>query len=296
MFPTYPIILRAPTSRPFNIRPPLTTLTAFKKTTQEVIDFYAAQAATPIPGIPKLDARRVVDGQRLIQFLKPLPTTSEGRNFELRSKVIGVYDKGKPGTVVETEQLIVDKDSGETYCRAVGSGFFVGQGGWGGPKGPATQNFPPPKGKEGKPDAVAEHQWTMESAHLYRWVTLLLVGEGGLTRDRLNGDYNPLHATPEPGQQMGFGGAIMHGLASWNVTAHALLKAMGGSDPANIKEFQARFAAPVKPGDKLTIEMWRTNDVKDGWEEVRFLTKVGSKVVLSNGRALMKVVGGKSKL
>lgn len=79
---------------------------------------------------------------------------------------MGVYDKGKPGTVVETEQTIVDKESGEVYTRAVGSGFFVGQGGWGGPKGPATQNFPPPKGKS--PDAVYEDQLTPESAHLYR--------------------------------------------------------------------------------------------------------------------------------
>ena len=95
---------------------------------------------------------------------------------------------------------------------------------------------------------------------------------------------------------MGFGGAIMHGLASWNVSAHLLLKHIGGSDPANIKEFQARFAAPVKPGDKLVVEMWKTDNVEDGWQEVRFTTKVGNKVVLSNGRALMKVVGGKSKL
>jgi len=49
--------------------------------------------------------------------------------------VLGVYDKGKPGTVVETEQCLVDVQSGETYTRAVGSGFYVGQGGWGGPKG-----------------------------------------------------------------------------------------------------------------------------------------------------------------
>ena len=118
--------------------------------------------------MPKFDSKRVVDGQRLIQFLKPLPTSSEGRKFELRSKVLGVYDKGKPGSVVETEQLIVDKESGEVYTRAVGSGFFVGQGGWGGPKGPATQNFPPPKGKEGRPDVVSETQLTAESAHLYR--------------------------------------------------------------------------------------------------------------------------------
>lgn len=115
--------------------------------------------------------------------------------------------------------------------------------------------------------------------------------------NRLNGDYNPLHATPEPGQKMGFGGAIIHGLYSWNSTAHGVLKELGGSDPRNLKEFQARFASPVKPGEKLTTEMWRTGDVQDGFEEIRFVTKNGQgKVVLSNGRCLLKVAGSKSKL
>ena len=131
-----------------------------------MIDFYASQSSTPIPGVPKFDARRVVDGQRLIQFLKPLPPTSQGKHFDLKSKVIGVYDKGKAGSVVETEQTIVDRESGEVYSRAVGSGFFIGQGNWGGPKGPSTQNFPPPEGK--KPDAVLTRQLTNESALLYR--------------------------------------------------------------------------------------------------------------------------------
>ena len=72
---------------------------------------------------------------------------------------------------------------------------------------------------------------------------------------------------------------------------------LGGSDPANIKEYQARFAAPVKPGDKLITEVWRTGEGSDGWEEVRFSTRVeGGKVVLSNGRALMKCQNVKSKL
>lgn len=48
---------------------------------------------------------------------------------------MGVYDKGKPGTVVESEHCLIDVESGETYTRSVGSGFYVGQGGWGGPKG-----------------------------------------------------------------------------------------------------------------------------------------------------------------
>jgi peroxisomal enoyl-CoA hydratase 2 len=97
---------------------------------------------------------------------------------------------------------------------------------------------------------------------------------------------------------MGFGGVIIHGLFSWNSTAHGVLKAMGGSDPKNLKEFQARFSSPVKPGDKLTTEIWRMgNKQQDGFEEVRFVTKNDKgKAVLSNGRALIKVVGASSKL
>ena len=89
----------------------------------------------------------------------------------------------------------------------------------------------------------------------------------------------------------------MHGLFSWNAACHGLLQTVGGSDPANIKEFQARFAAPVRPGDKLITEIWRTGQFNDGWEEVRFITRVeGGKVVLSNGRALMKCAVEKSHL
>jgi hypothetical protein len=67
--------------------------------------------------------------------LKPIPTTSEGKNFELRGTVVGVYDKGKAGTVTEILHELVEKGSGEVYTRIVSSSFAVGQGGWGGPKG-----------------------------------------------------------------------------------------------------------------------------------------------------------------
>lgn len=82
--------------------------------------------------------------------------------------MIGVYDKGKAGSVVETQQDIVDKKTGEVYASAIGSAFFVGQGNWGGPKGPATENFPPPKGKGA--DVTVAHQTTAESALLYRYI------------------------------------------------------------------------------------------------------------------------------
>ena len=43
---------------------------------------------------------------------------------------------------------------------------MVGQGNWGGPKGPGSVNFPPPKEK--KPDAMDEVQIGQEAALLYR--------------------------------------------------------------------------------------------------------------------------------
>lgn len=242
-----------------------------------MVDFYKRSSGggggAQIPGVPKLDPRRIVDGQRQITVLKNIPTTSAGRAFELRGKVVGVYDKGKAGTVTEIEHELVEKSTGEVYARILSSSFAVGQGGWGGPKGPKTVNFPPPEGK--RPDASFAFATSPEQALLYR----------------INGDYNPLHADPSIGTAMGFPGAILHGLCTWNVAAHAVLKTFGASDPTRLKLFQARFASPVMPGDRLITEMWVTGKKEDGCEEVVFLTRVdGGKVVLSNGRALLEKV------
>lgn len=97
--------------------------------------------------------------------------------------MLGVYDKGK-GTVVKTETVLAEK-GGEIYTRAIGNGYFVGQGNWGGPKGtplhcsgasvasidpdigPPTEDFPPLIRKE--PDIVHTVQTTKELAHLYRY-------------------------------------------------------------------------------------------------------------------------------
>lgn len=158
--------------------------------------------------------------------------------------------------------------------------------------GPKGVNYPPPSGKA--PDAVFDFQTTPQTALLYR----------------LNGDYNPLHADPTIGPKMGFKGAILHGLCTWNIAAQGVLEKFGGMDPEALKVFQARFASPVMPGDRLKVEMWKVGKVRGDdegvkgegeLEEVRFVCKVveeGGKerVVLSNGRALVKSEKGRSKL
>ncbi|PGH13040.1 hypothetical protein AJ79_03877 [Helicocarpus griseus UAMH5409] len=262
VFPTYPIVL------------------TFKHTSLSTVDFLARNAVRTLPpGCPPLDWSVAVDGRRRMTFVKPLPPSSEGKTFEIHSKVLGVFDKGKgKGSVMELEHVLKQKESGEVYTRAWESAFFKGTGGWGGERGSKIIRYPPPSPSR-HPDAASIFQTNEETAHLYR----------------LNGDYNPLHATPEPGQALGYGGIIMHGLFSWNVAAQTVLSRFGKNEAKNLRDFEARFAAPVKPGDKLDILMWDMGlsekvDIgrgSDRLREIRFVVKVGETVVLSDGRALL---------
>lgn len=72
------------------------------------------------------DWSRGVDGERYIEIIRPIPTTSAGKKFELRRETIGVYDKGKAGLVLEEQTVLVD-EFGEVYTKFIGSSFFVGQ-------------------------------------------------------------------------------------------------------------------------------------------------------------------------
>lgn len=245
--------------------------------------------------MPSLDPRYLVDGERAIQFLKPLPGTSDGRDFEARETVLGVYDKGKAGTVVKSEINLLDVRSKEVYARIVGSLFYVGQGGWGGPRGPKNSPIKPP---ERTPDGILDMYINEEAAHLYRYVYRNPSTHHKLDQQtvnyfvcRLNGDYNPLHGTPEPGKAMGFGGIIIHGVYAYNRVAHDLLRELGESEASNIREFQAKFAGIVKPGDHLQTSFWKLDLKSDGWQEIRFITRCVNregKTCLSEGRALIK--------
>lgn len=121
--------------------------------------------------------------------------------------------------------------------------------------------------------------------------------EAELTIDlRLNGDYNPLHATPETGKAIGFGGVILHGVYAYSLVAHDILRELGRSDPSNIKEFTAKFVGVVKPGDRLQTSYWRMGSSADGWEEVRFATKAanrGGARCLSDGKTLIRTISAR---
>ncbi|KAH7119859.1 HotDog domain-containing protein [Dendryphion nanum] len=263
-FPTFPINL------------------PFKQTSQDVFDFFARALVTSVPGTPPFDPQRSVDGERGIVIHHPLPPSSSGLDLEVAPEIVGMYDKGG-NMIQEMKQTLRDSKTGMVYAELTSLAFGIGQGGYGGPKGPATISYHPPKGRENSPDAIHTFQTTAETALLYR----------------LCGDYNPIHADAAFAQAGGFPRAFLQGLGTWNIAAHGVLKELGNSDASRLRSFKARFARIVYPGDELETRMWRVGRRGDV-EEVVFETVArgdeGERVVLRNGFVELNLGGERSRM
>jgi acyl dehydratase len=73
---------------------------------------------------------------------------------------------------------------------------------------------------------------------------------------RLSGDVNPLHVDPAIARKAGFDAPILHGLATYGLAASAMFEHVCGFDPARFGSFDARFTAPVIPGETIQTEIW----------------------------------------
>ncbi len=177
----------------------------------------------------------LVHGQQAVTLHRPIPVSGTAT---VTGEVTGIYDKGKAAVVVTKAVAVMD---GEPLYTNTMSAFIRGEGGWGGDRGPSgPQNVPPDR----EPDHVVTYQTSPDQAFVYR----------------LSGDRNPLHTDPSFAAIGGFPRPILHGLCSYGFTGRALLHSLCGSDPAKFHHVEARFAAPVMPGDALTIRMWSTGD------------------------------------
>jgi peroxisomal enoyl-CoA hydratase 2 len=71
-----------------------------------------------------------------MKFFKKLPVTSAGASWEIRSKVVGIHDKGTgKGTVMERVHDLIDAQMNKVYTRSWENCYFIGSGGWGGERG-----------------------------------------------------------------------------------------------------------------------------------------------------------------
>ncbi len=183
-----------------------------------------------------------------------------------KTRVVEVIDKGAgKGALVFSERKVMDKESGEAVATLTQTTFCRADGGFGGPPRQAPAPHPLP---ERAPDFTCDLPTRPEMALIYR----------------LSGDINPLHAEPEFAKAAGFPRPILHGLATFGVAGHAILKAVCGYDPAKITAMKGRFSAPVYPGETIRTEMWRDGGV------VSFRARVIERdvIAINNGRAELK--------
>ena len=179
-----------------------------------------------------VDLLQVVHGEQTITVHRPIPPKA---TLVTTGKVTGIYDKGS-GALVVVEGTTSDRS--ERLFDTVFSIFVRGAGGFGGSRGPA------PLAPAPVADAPAfEHveQTSPEQHLLYR----------------LNGDVNPIHASPEMARVAGFERPILHGLCTYGHAARAIIQRTCGGDPTRLRSLSARFTGIVFPGDTLTTRGWR---------------------------------------
>ncbi len=207
-----------------------------------------------------VDWVRLVHGEQGIRIHKKLPV--EGRLVG-RTKLTGLVDKGAgKGALLYSERQVLDA-TGDLVATLSQTTFLRGDGGCGATTGRAKPPHPEPSRG---PDFSLDLTTSPSQALLYR----------------LNGDNNPLHADPAVAKAAGFPRPILHGLATFAVVGHALLKGLCGYRPERLRGMDGRFSAPVYPGETLRTEIWRESD---GVAAFRARVVERDVVVLSNGRA-----------
>ncbi|MEJ0027219.1 MAG: MaoC/PaaZ C-terminal domain-containing protein [Rhizomicrobium sp.] len=204
----------------------------------------------------------LVHGEQKVELHKPLPPTG---TFTIQSRTIGAFDKGKDKGAVLVGQTIWTDETGAEIAKLTSSSFCRGDGGFGGPSEgqPEPHEIP-----SRKPDISIDYETRPDQALLYR----------------LNGDRNPLHSDPDSAKRSGFPRPILHGLCTYGLTCRAVLQTIVGYDSDRIASHQARFSAPVFPGDTVTVDLWKDDTT------VSFEARVKERgaTVIKNGKALLR--------
>jgi acyl dehydratase len=206
-----------------------------------------------------VDAVRLVHGEQSIELHAPLPVDGD---ITGTTRVTGLVDKGTgKGALLLSEKQLRDDRTGQLLATTRSTTFLRGDGGFGGPAGPVPPVHAMPVTP---PDLVIDLLTRPEQALLYR----------------LNGDDNPLHADPVLAAKAGFPQPILHGLCTFGVVGHAVLRGLLGYDASRLRQIGMRFTAPVYPGDTVRTELWL-----DGSFRARAVER--DVLVINNGRAVV---------
>ncbi len=206
-----------------------------------------------------LDWRQAVHGEQSMKIHRPLPQDATVQGI---SRIVDVADKGEGrGALIYVERDISDAGTGELFATVYQTVFCRGDGGFGGSNKPAAAARPIP---ERAADTSIELPTSGQQALIYR----------------LSGDYNPLHSNPADARIAGFERPILHGLATFGIAGHGLVRRLCDGDADLVRAMGGRFSAPVFPGETIRVEIWHAGV---GQALFRAMVSARNAVVINNG-------------
>ncbi|CAM4192052.1 MaoC/PaaZ C-terminal domain-containing protein [Bordetella muralis] len=209
-----------------------------------------------------IDWVRLVHGEQRLQLHAPLPASGTVIG---KSRVTHVIDKGADkGALVVTERTLHD-DQGLHLATLQQITFCRGDGGF----GQGDEALPPlPAAPARAADLSCQLSVAPNAALLYR----------------LNADRNPLHADPAVASKAGYPQPILHGLCTYGMAAHAIIKSCCDYDASRLTGLNARFSSPVFPGETLQCDIWQ-----DAGNALQFSMRAIDRdvVVMSHGTATL---------
>lgn len=207
---------------------------------------------------------KLVHGEQDVRLLRPLPSAA---TLVAINRVVSITDKGEgKGAIAVIERELVEQDSGAVIARGRNVTFLRGDGGYS--KDGRGRSDAGPEPLPGVPDRPADIEVSLPT--LERQALIY----------RLSGDYNVLHADPAVAKAAGFSRPILHGLCTYGMAAHALLKAVCKYDAARIVRVATRFTMPVMPGETIRFQFW---DAGNGVFNLRARIDARDATVLNNG-------------
>lgn len=194
----------------------------------------------------EIDVTRLVQGDQRISLQHPLPAS--GRVVGT-SRVSRIVDKGEGKGAQLTISKTLKSESGELYGTAHQLFFCRGDGGFSNTgdadlllDGDPLPAFNPAPNRV--PDKRSSYSIRPDAALLYR----------------LCGDNNRLHIDVQMAARAGFPQPVLHGLATYGYAAVAAIRAFAGGHAEELKGLDARFSAPVYPGEEIEFRMWDEGD------------------------------------